>query len=531
MFRYAALVVAILFIQPVLGSSIVVDMPNIYANDDLILVNPQQSTAIFLTVIVASTVLELFLGTVAKRRNLYYLMMVQAIKEEITVIGFCIMSLQFAGSSFPELSPTWKTVAAWVTASFVYISFMYVGTVIFLAPQMKRRAQMWRTFEWARIDADSHHSATEEIFKLSRRFFVQELSNHFRQEGEELTNIPPVALSSYTYFRSIEGLKEIFDFSLKTWLILGLFVLINGMRTITIDSLGGSTVLPQTITFLIIIGYLVLLLQFVLATVLERRLRQFLIKQLSPDSYKGESDAMSCLFLASSGATYELTKGFLLTIMWFFVYFMLAFLSASIKDMGYISILFVFLAIPPPIGVLLLTPWIIHTVCVCEALSAKNRESAIEHLEGGCVVLDEVDDDVLAIEDADGIVYRKKMETEALLSVPIQERGHGGGAMDRELDGIIDDEYNGPTINLGHMNEEAGMRGPQASSVGALDHSGNMDSRMNDFSGFSDRRDQKSISRSRGMSINHFGHRRGGPNLSGDPSKVHEAPVTFWEPS
>lgn len=343
-----------------------------------------------------------------------------------------------------------------------------------------------------------------------------------------MTNIPPVALSSYTYFRSIAGLKDVFDFSLKTWLILGLFVLVNGMRTITVDSLGASTVLPQTITYLIIIGYLVLLLQFVLATVLERRLRHFLIKQLSPDSYKGDSDAMSCLFLASSGATYELTKGFLLTIMWFFVYFMLAFLSASYKDMGSISIIFVLFAIPPPIGVLLLTPWIIHTVCVCEALSAKNREGAIEHLEGGCVVLDEVDDDVLAIEDADGIVYRKKMETEGLLSVPIPERG---GGMDRELDGIIDDEYNGPTINLGYLNEEAGMRGPQASSVGAFDNSGNMmDSRNNDFSGFSDRRDMRGSARSRGMSINHFGHRREGPNMSGDPSKVHEAPVTFWEP-
>lgn len=517
--------------QPVVGID-AANMPNIYSNDDLILANPQQSTAIFLTVIVASTALELFLGTVAKRRNLYFRMMVEAVKEEITVLGFCIMALQFAVSSFPDISAAWKTVAEWVTICLVYISIGYVALVLFLAPQMKRRAQAWRTFEWARIDSDSHHSATEEIFKLSRRYFVAQLTAYFRFHGEEVTNVPPVALSSFSYYRSIAALKEVFDFSLKTWIILGLFVLLNAMRTITMESLDGSTILAQTLTFLIIIGYLVLLLQVALAMVLERRLRRFLIQQLSPDTVKPDSDSMGCLFLNSSSATLELNKGFILTSIWFFVYFMLAYVSASYNENGLLCILFVALALPPPIGVILLTPWTIHTVSVCEALSPTNRDAAIEHLEGGCVIADDIVDET-SLEDPDGIVHSNQnlteLEPSGALNVVELDRA------DRELEGVVDDEFNGPTLNLGVMiGEEVGMRRTDVAS-NSTGTDAPASRRANHSAYITDEylrqpASAASVSRSRGLSVNHFGHRREAPPPGGDPSRVYDAPVSFWEP-
>ena len=433
---------------------------DIYSNDDLILVNPIQSSAVLLCIIAASTLVELALGRFSRVRNRYARVVYRAGREELTVIGFGVMSLQFVVNSFPSVSTNWRIVVEWVAVCLVYMGILYVILAAVVVFSLKLRSKAWRTFEWARIDADSHHGLSEQVFKLARRYFVTEIARRLSETGSELVSIPPVAFSSFCSLLECGNMKELLSFSIKTWLVVGVLIFVNATRSMTIASLDedATLVTAHIVSFILILGYLVLALHAGLVLFLQHRVRAFTVSQLDPATHDSEADApRRCLLFGSERHTLEVAKALLLSAMWYTCVFAMCFAYMAWDEYGAVALLVYVAAAAPPVLMVASTPFMINLVTFCSAMSVARRDEAIAHLAGGGIVFEDVSSDSGSDEDGGSLDSRVKMPKGGHRPAR-SRRGRGGAA-----EGGADGDFDGELSSLGTR----GRRGERAAaSVG-----------------------------------------------------------------
>lgn len=119
--------------QPVLISGV-------YTNQDLILVNPLQSTSIFLGVIFFSTGFELACERMDNHVNKYTKIFFYSIKEEMAVLGFAQLVLLFvlyAAVSFTSVKLSWLIVIEFTQLCLVYMAFAFVVMATFIGVSLQ----------------------------------------------------------------------------------------------------------------------------------------------------------------------------------------------------------------------------------------------------------------------------------------------------------------------------------------------------------------------------------------------------------
>ena len=430
-----------------------VGQDSVYFNGDLILVNPQQSTAIFLVVIASSTILEFCFEKAGEQRNIYIRTIVRALKEELTVISTSQLILLFVAYSFSMLSSLWRFTLEWVVLTLAYLCLAYAAGITTILILLKWRSLTWRTFEWARIEADAHHSNSEQLFKIARLYFADEVSSRANQHGTMHVEIPLVAYSSFLSRVERSLLKYIMDFSMKTWGLLSLIIIVNGARSLTVGTIDTTNV-GQITSFVIVIGYVPLLVYLAVHRSLERRLRQFILRQRHPESRVEGATGLQCLFFRSPIATLEVFKAFLLIMMWYSAVFISGFVYVSYHSLGYFAVIVYAIGAVPPIVTCFSFPWTINVVTMCVSLGTE-LDKAVDHLKNGV----QVDDDI-ASEDSDdelGSVdahpnnqkkLKKKKEgggnTEEMHTTTSKARGNvAASALS-----FFPDEYNGPPVTF-----------------------------------------------------------------------------------
>jgi hypothetical protein len=401
-----------------------VDFRSIYSNGDLILVNPQQSTVIFVSVIVCSTLLEYLITRLQSAKNKYLRTIVVASKDEITNIGFVQMLLLFVVYSFP-LSGSWAAVILWVTMCLLYMAITYVIMASIVLALLRLQGNRWRIFEWARIDADAHHTGSEQLFKTARQYFVAAVRSQNENDNadldEKLEDTSLVAFSSYLMRIQRRNLRQVTDFGFKTWFGCGLMIVINGSRAITAASIDRSNVLLQVLSFVGVSGYGTILLFLVAHTMFQRRLRRFLVarvlelkKKTEPTLQAGVFDErldrppedvgpvkldrsvtpQQCFFFRSMSATLEMFKIVQLCLMWYFAVGIMAYAFVAWDAVQWFALLIYAGAAIPLLIFLRVYPWTVNLIMICQSLGDHFDMDLVKALLG--------DNDVETDSDSDG---------------------------------------------------------------------------------------------------------------------------------
>ena len=419
----------------------------VYTNQDLILVNPLQSTSIFLGVIFFSTGFELVCELMDAHENKYTRTIFYSVKEEVAVLGFAQLLLLFAEyamASFTVVGRDWLVVIEFTSLCLVYMAISFCIITSFVGVAMQLQAKYWRTFEWARLDADAYHSSSERLYKFARRYFVDVITALVRQRDQLVVEVPAVALSTFLAVHEKRLLPSIVDFTMQTWAGLGILVIINLCRAEIVVAINNDS-LTQILTFINVIGLGTAIAHVLIHSVLERRLLEFLQKQVDPTTAKLDEAADRCLFFASTRWTLEVFKIINLCMLWYCAVMIVAFVNQSSVVAGWYCVFIYINALLPPLIFCFNYPWTVKVVVLTSALGKHLNYDAVELLERDGVGDDESsDDDDLdegALQSASGPMLRMPHERGAV-------GGDAGGGSDIELE--LDDEpsTNGVEVRL-----------------------------------------------------------------------------------
>jgi hypothetical protein len=398
----------------------------VYTDRDLILENPLQSTCIFLGVIFFSTGFEIVCELMGESENHYTRTIFNSVKEEVAVLGVAQLLLLFAEyamTSFTVVSRDWLVVIEFTSLCLFFMAVAFCITTSFIGVAMQLQSKYWRTFEWSRLEADAYHTTSERLYKFARRYFVDVITALARQRNQQVVEIPAVALHTFLSFHEKQLLKSIVDFTMQTWAGLGALIIINLCRAEIVVVLVSNDGLTQILTFINIIGVGIAIGHLIFHGVLERRLMEFLQKQVDPATAKLEEAASSCLFLGSTRWTLEVFKIVNLGILWYCAVMIVAFVNQTFVEAGYYCILIYINALIPPLLFCHNYPWTVKVVLLTSVLGKKLNYDVIDLLQNGDAEVDQEDDE------------EELEETSAVLRLPREERGD---TEDLELE--LDDE-------------------------------------------------------------------------------------------
>ncbi|CUI15609.1 membrane-associated protein, putative [Bodo saltans] len=151
------LIILSLCSQPALADSIFADALEI-------LVNPLQSSVIFLCIIVSSVALEFIVGKVDFMTNKYLKVALSLFMEEVMVIGFVEVCLLTVRSAISNIGETMELEFNVVALTLVFMALLFGIISSALAVKLQSKGRDWRNFEWGRLEADAQHSTVEGLF-------------------------------------------------------------------------------------------------------------------------------------------------------------------------------------------------------------------------------------------------------------------------------------------------------------------------------------------------------------------------------
>lgn len=368
-------------------ASVAASRSSIYASGDLILANPMQSTAIFLTVIVLSTAFEYILEFLMDIKNRYQRAIVLAVKEEVVCMAFTHMVLLWASFSFP-FTTHWHTVIQFVAVTVIYMAFTYIFMTASIVVLLSRRMSSWRTFEWSAISAISQHDKSEQQFRLARQVYLAMLpfdvpgaepsgggrdgGNDEDGDGDNVDD-PNAALlfSSVLTVLERKHVQSFTDFTPVTWIGLALLITVNGFRAVTVVSIGlgdEGTRIAQSLSF-IATGYAMALALFVMSSLLFRRGYSRLFGRAAKNNgcinpakrtaaeRKSDADEFKrVLFFSNVGHTMQIFKVFWLGLIWYSAHLVVGIFYVLWRDFGWYSLILDAIAIVPPLLALVILP-------------------------------------------------------------------------------------------------------------------------------------------------------------------------------
>eukprot|EP00672_Neobodo_designis_P027233 CAMPEP_0174837888 /NCGR_PEP_ID=MMETSP1114-20130205/7053_1 /TAXON_ID=312471 /ORGANISM="Neobodo designis, Strain CCAP 1951/1" /LENGTH=546 /DNA_ID=CAMNT_0016071975 /DNA_START=44 /DNA_END=1684 /DNA_ORIENTATION=- len=456
------------------SGSIAEERSSIYSSGDLILVNPQQSTAIFLTVIVLSTAFEYALEFLMAIKNRYQRTIVLAVKEEAMTLSAAHMLLLWGSFSFP-LALRWHTQLQFVAMCLLYMVITYLATVTGVVVLLARIMSAWRTFEWSAIAADAQHDKDQQLFKMSRQVMLTMLpfdvpgADPDLAADDEARGENPNAVLVYSSLLTVierRHLKTLTDFTPLTWIGLALLITVNGFRAVTVDSVGGldesGKRIAQALAF-IAMGYLMLGGLLLFQHLLYRRLNQVMFARAAQNggaiskkrrtATQREADRekhRKVLFFSSVPSTLQIFKVFWLGIIWYVALLIVGIFRVLWRDFEWFALMIYVAAIVPPIGCVYLLPWAQVYAVMAASVGAEFDPELVRGILAGDI--DVNDHDVADVDDDDGAGWAGIADSavaEGATHAEIVDRALDEEQQQRaEAEPAMPDEWDGPTISL-----------------------------------------------------------------------------------
>jgi hypothetical protein len=384
--------------QPVLADSI-------FADGNLILVNPLQSSVIFISIIVSSVALEFIVGKVDFMTNKYLKVALSLFMEEVMVLGLVEVCLLTARSAISNIGPTMELEFNIVALTLVFMALLYGIISSALAVKLQSKGRDWRNFEWGRLEADAQHSTVEGLFKHGRTYFIILLRRSMRS-NQTIREIPAVAFAVFLGRVERRYLRVIFDITFLSWGGLGLMVILNMCRSLIV---GTDRLIWEVQSFILLVGYGTATASAILAFMVSRRLKRFLKDAIAAhhvtdavvDARVTQLPADGALAFGSFGATLQLYKIFHLIMMWYLAMYVVVEAKLSYDGHGWYCILVAVEALIPVVVFYVRYPTSVFVPLIAVALGRHVNEDAIEGLKRGCNVDDSSSDDDDDIDEDD----------------------------------------------------------------------------------------------------------------------------------
>ena len=472
---------------------------------DLILRNPMQSTSIFFMIILFSTGLEYLFELLDNQRNAYLRNIILSTKEELAAVAFSQMVLIFL-SLVVNFSAIARAVVLLATLMIVFMCFNFAVYVVIVNVLQSRRSLEWATFEWARIDLDALHSKQEALFKNARSVFLRrsKVGARVRQclsEGREgATSIMPVLFGSYLGHVERTYLKESFDFTWVTWTALIAIVIADGLRSITVNSMGGTAeevARTQILTFVFVVGW-GLLAGLVLITYLQqKRISGFIMQWNLTGSFADVTATASAtsrrrdaagdgpaaqqqagaaaaksddqlstelrdgFFFGSVGGALSVLQVLMLGLLWFSCVFVVGMVQLSWVSFGWVAlVVYAAAAVPFFAAVTLIMPAALTDIFIAASISVDFDDDIVQQSVNGLFDLRQIEaesDDEFAANDGDDAARgggadarsRSRDRAHRTFAAPGLEQGLLGG--DDDDAARFDDEVDAPAehVSLG----------------------------------------------------------------------------------
>eukprot|EP00656_Telonema_subtile_P019496 TRINITY_DN20733_c0_g1_i1.p1 TRINITY_DN20733_c0_g1~~TRINITY_DN20733_c0_g1_i1.p1 ORF type:complete len:494 (+),score=45.27 TRINITY_DN20733_c0_g1_i1:106-1587(+) len=235
---------------------------------------------------------------------------------------------------------------------------------------------------------DSLLTVREQIYKESEEYFRATVKYHnLRVEG-----VDQVLYSEYLYRRSAFVIAEVFDLSWKNWLVLAVFVIVNGVRTRI--ALGDeatkstSSLVTHYVTYIIIIVFLPMAIYAGLHVTLRMRLSKVISKPVvDPNRRRDprhnvteEATPSRYLFFSDLGITTSVFQSIILMVEWYLAYFTLNMVGTGFNQLGPLTAVFVVLAVGPVVVFCWMFPWTVIVVTMLDNLGTDLKEELVVEL-------------------------------------------------------------------------------------------------------------------------------------------------------
>ena len=334
---------------------------SIFESDDLILMNPVESTTILMVIIVVGALYELAFEYLKRRPSKFFHTVFESIVEESMLVGILAMVLIFV-SSVASLSLIWRQmISNTVLVLLVMVLFFVAFSVatIFWALRVLKSA---KTFERSRMDVDPLLSPTEQLVKECRDFFKKSITLH----GLNDVAFGDVLFTDYIRERSADTLKLFFDLSWKSWGVLGFFIAGNVIRVRSVvtsdDERTPNGIAMNVGTFVAIMGLVPLAMHLLLHYAMRARLVSMVKKQDSVEQI--DVNPRLRLFFSSLDVTASVVSAAILLFEWYLSFFFINLVGLAVNEFGALSIVIIVASLIPPGISLYLLPWTVMYITI-----------------------------------------------------------------------------------------------------------------------------------------------------------------------
>lgn len=348
---------------------------SIFDSDDLVLINPVESTTLLMGLLACGAILELLFAALRRRPEKFFHTVFESIIEECMLVGILTMILIFI-SSAGSLEGSWNIM---ISNSVLVLLYMVVAFALYATITIfwtLRTLSSEKKFERSRMDVDPLLTSTEQLHKECRNFFRASVRIN------KLTDpsYADVLFMDYIQERSAATLANIYDLSWKSWGVLALFVVGNVIRTrsvISSDTSKAQGIVLNISTFIAIMGVFPVALFLISHWVIRLRLVSLVRKQTDADV---NVDTSHVLFFSSVDVTAAVFSVIILLLEWYIAMFFLNMANQAFEEFGPVAVIVVVAALVPPLVFLYFLPWTVINITILSSLGKNIDKDLVQKL-------------------------------------------------------------------------------------------------------------------------------------------------------
>ena len=361
--------------------------PVLYITDDLILLNPVEGTTLFMMVIILGAAAEIAFDKLKGINDHGFHTVFGSIVEETMLCGIMSMVLIFV-TSLGKLSSSWLNIINNSVLTLLIMAVYFALLAFGVLKLVKRMMGVFREFESSRMGVDPLLSVREQIYKESEEYFRETVSYH----KLKVDGVKEILYADYLHNRSAHVVAQVFDLSWKNWLVLAVFVIVNGVRSRialgTDSERSTGSLVAHYMSYIIIIGFLPISIYAGLHVTLRMRLSKVIGKPVVDPSRRRdprhniteEATPSRYLFFGDLGITTSVFQSIILMIEWYLAYFTLNMIGTGFHQLGPLTALFLVLSISPLLVFAWLFPWTVVIVTMLDNLGTDLKEDVVIEL-------------------------------------------------------------------------------------------------------------------------------------------------------
>eukprot|EP00759_Apiculatamorpha_spiralis_P045318 PhF_6_TR42141/c0_g1_i1/m.63669 len=286
------------------GNSTVTGFRDIYTNGDMVIQNPKETASIFCFVVFITVMLEKGSHYFKEHPSRYVRALCANVSEEITIVGLIALGIMFAATSILQASfvePRWFLLFEWMHMVLFFMMLLFVVGICVSALYLQTFLEGWARFE-ATIPADNTVPKTlswqTHFFYYARIVFYKQID--FTYNGA----FKCVPFSAYLKRTARVTVVQFAHLSTSCWVALVFAACVNSTRQYVIPgqlqskpienfTLGDR--LWNLITFILLIGYVPMVVFLSVVFVLRKRVAEYLRASTEENTKKQmeQNDVMS----------------------------------------------------------------------------------------------------------------------------------------------------------------------------------------------------------------------------------------------